>query len=531
MPARTVQPRNGDSSYLSLASASQTNLPLTTDDVIDAIGRRVLALTQTGRCAIFLRQRDGSYSCPWYTGLSTGYVQSILAETAHSFGKDYFFLSRPGPLIITDTGKSLVTTALSALAREEGYRAVHFWPVETKGSIVAAVGCYYNKPHTPTKTESKAITAYLAQVANDLENAVPRVEPRPAVVLNGLYDLSRQLVANDSLEVQLQSFAQSTVEIVQVSFCRILVQESHGVYRCQAVYPERSSGLPIQTDNQGVELLLRRVATTKSPFVLHRSDITLNYELRMALELDLAHSLCFIPLHLDTENLGLLVLGEERQNQRFSSDKIRVANTIADLVASVVHRERLYHRLEESYLETILALTRTLEARDPYTAGHSKRLEDLVEKVGKRLGCGPVRLQSLRWAALLHDIGKIGVPDHVLTRPGPLSSEEWESMKKHPQIGADIITPVSSLAHVAPFVLAHHEHFDGSGYPYGLKGDEIPLEARILSVVDAFCAMTDGRIYRAAKTHAQATEELRRCSGTHFDPRVVDTFLNILEHE
>lgn len=104
-------------------------------------------------------------------------------------------------------------------------------------------------------------------------------------------------------------------------------------------------------------------------------------------------------------------------------------------------------------------------------------------------------------------------------------------MKKHPQIGADIITPVSSLAHVAPFILSHHEHFDGSGYPYGLKGDEIPLEARILSVVDAFCAMTDGRIYRAAKTQAQAMEELRRCSGTHFDPRIVDVFLNILERE
>jgi len=531
MTSRASHPRPSDSLFLSLASASQTNLPPSTDETIDTIGRRVLALAQTGRCAIFLRQRDGSYTCPWYTGLTPGYIQKILAEATHSFGKDYFFASRPGPLILPDTGKSLVTTALSTLAREEGYRAVHFWPVESKGTVVGAVGCYYNKPHAPTKMESKTIQSFLAQSADSLENAVPRLEQRPAAVLNGLYDLSRQLVAKDGLEIQLQRFAQSTVEIMQVSFCRILVQEGKGSFTCQAAYPPRRDGLRGQPEPQSAALVLRRIASSDGPFLLHRSDITLGFDARFSLELDSAHTLCFMPLRLDDEVLGLLVLGEERAHESFPEEKTRLAGTITDLVASVIHRERLYNRLEESYLETILALTRTLEARDPYTAGHSKRLEELVEKTGKRLGIGAARLQSLRWAALLHDIGKIGIPDHILTRPGPLSHEEWEEMKKHPQIGANIITPVSSLAHVAPFILAHHEHFDGSGYPYGLRGEEIPLEARILAVVDAFCAMTDGRIYRAAKTQAQAVIELRACSGTHFDPRVVEIFLYVLERE
>ncbi len=501
------------------------------EETIDSIGRRVLALAQTGRSAIFLRQRDGSYTCPWSTGLSSAYVQKILAETMHSYGKDYFFVSRPGPLILADTLKNLTTTALASLAREEGYRAVHIWPVEAKGAVVAAVACYYNKPHAPTKGETRAMLSFLAQVATVLENAVPHIEPRPAAVLNGLYDLSRQLVAGDTLEIQLERFAQSTVEIAQVSFCRILVQQSKGSFVCQAAYPPRATGMHGQPEPQAAALLLRRIASSDEPFLLRRADITLGLEARISLELDHAHTLCFLPLHLENDVVGLLVLGEERIHESIPVEKVRTASTIADLVASVIHRERLYHRLEESYLETILALTRTLEARDPYTAGHSRRLVDLVEKTGRRLGCSAARMQSLRWAALLHDIGKIGIPDHILTRPGPLSDDEWEMMKKHPQIGANIITPVTSLAHVAPFILAHHEHFDGSGYPYGLKGEEIPLEARILSVVDAFCAMTDGRIYRSAMNQAQAVEEMRRCAGTHFDPRVVEVFLAVLGRE
>jgi len=130
----------------------------------------------------------------------------------------------------------------------------------------------------------------------------------------------------------------------------------------------------------------------------------------------------------------------------------------------------------------------------------------------------------MHWAGILHDIGKIGVPDQILNKKGSLTKKEWVIMKEHPVIGAQIVEPVKYLAHVSPIIRAHHEKFDGTGYPYGLEGDDIPLGSRILAVVDAYTAIRDERIYSKAHTHEEAIAELRRASGTQFDPKIVDVF-------
>ncbi|NQS92152.1 MAG: HD domain-containing protein, partial [Chloroflexi bacterium] len=124
----------------------------------------------------------------------------------------------------------------------------------------------------------------------------------------------------------------------------------------------------------------------------------------------------------------------------------------------------------------------------------------------------------------LHDIGKIGLPDEILNKPGPLTEEEWTIIKQHPLTGAEIVSPVKYLAPVAPIVQAHHEKFDGSGYPFGLKGNDIPLGSRIVSVIDAYVAIRDERVYSESHTHEEAIAEIRRSSGTHFDPVIVDIF-------
>jgi diguanylate cyclase (GGDEF)-like protein/PAS domain S-box-containing protein len=180
-------------------------------------------------------------------------------------------------------------------------------------------------------------------------------------------------------------------------------------------------------------------------------------------------------------------------------------------------------------LDQIYALAATVDARDPYTYGHSARIADIAQKIGKATGLSEKELANLYAASLLHDVGKVGVPDAILTKPGALTEEEWAAIKKHSAEGARIVGYVSGLGALVPVILNHHEWYDGTGYPEGLKGQEIPLAARIISVADAYDTMTTSRPYREVVSHGEASEELRRCSGTQFDPELVEAFCRAMD--
>jgi putative nucleotidyltransferase with HDIG domain len=180
---------------------------------------------------------------------------------------------------------------------------------------------------------------------------------------------------------------------------------------------------------------------------------------------------------------------------------------------------------EATYLGAVRALAAALDARDPYTAGHSERVSRFAVAMGEELKLDGEALETLRLGALLHDIGKIGVPDEVLRKPGVLSAAEFESIKTHPVAGARILRSIPFLASHIPIVELHHERPDGLGYPYGLRGDEIPLAARIVHVADAFDAMTSARAYRSGRIPVEAIAELRKCVGTDFDAASVEALI------
>jgi putative nucleotidyltransferase with HDIG domain len=185
--------------------------------------------------------------------------------------------------------------------------------------------------------------------------------------------------------------------------------------------------------------------------------------------------------------------------------------------------------LEESALEAAESLNATVDAKDPYTAGHSQRVQRIAVALGEELGLERERLDVLRFAGLFHDIGKIGVPDAILTKPDRLTKLEFEIVKHHPEDGARIVGRLHPLHAAVPAILHHHERWDGQGYPHGLRGEGIPLEAAIVGLADALDAMTTDRPYSSARTLEDATDEIVRCRGTQFAPAVVDAFVALVE--
>jgi putative nucleotidyltransferase with HDIG domain len=183
-----------------------------------------------------------------------------------------------------------------------------------------------------------------------------------------------------------------------------------------------------------------------------------------------------------------------------------------------------YRRLEESSLEAIESLNATVDAKDPYTAGHSARVQRIAVAVAEEVGLPLERLDAVRFGGLFHDIGKIAVPDSILSKAGTLDDDEYDVIKRHPVDGADIISHFSRLHEAVPLIRYHHERWDGHGYPDQLAGEDIPLEACVVGLADAWDAMTTDRPYRPALTVEQAAAEVRRCRGTQFSPLVVDAF-------
>jgi HD-GYP domain-containing protein (c-di-GMP phosphodiesterase class II) len=190
------------------------------------------------------------------------------------------------------------------------------------------------------------------------------------------------------------------------------------------------------------------------------------------------------------------------------------------LVSELVTLETEASSLET--LDPIYALAAAVDSRDPHTYGHSKRVATIAEMIGEAIGLSRNELADLRAACLVHDIGKVGIPNSLLTKPGKPTDEEWRVITKHCAEGARIVGCVRELAPLAPVILHHHEWYDGTGYPEGLKGEDIPLGARIIGIADAYDTMTTPRPYGEVMSQEEALEELRRCSGTQFDPELVE---------
>ena len=236
--------------------------------------------------------------------------------------------------------------------------------------------------------------------------------------------------------------------------------------------------------------------------------------------------LLMVPIIIEGEVKGVINLDN---NTSFTTDIINLLKSFSEQAAVAINNARLYQKIQDSYFEIVKALAQAIEAKDPYTHGHSARVMEYAVLIAQKLGLPEEEIESLRYAAILHDIGKIGVRGIVLNNPNGLTDEEYDEIKKHPLVGEDIIKPIELLQPIRPLIRHHHEWYNGKGYPDGLSGKNIPLGARILVIADAYDAMKFDRPYRKALTEETIIQEFKRGSGIQFEPKIVDIFLEILK--
>jgi HD-GYP domain-containing protein (c-di-GMP phosphodiesterase class II) len=411
-----------------------------------------------------------------------------------------------------------------------------FIPLKAKGEMVGILAVGEKLSGSAYSQDDYLTLITLAnQTAVAIENArLYSAEQFRREELDALYQLTRQLIATDDVGTVLESTTSHVVESLHVSFAWILTPREDGDLAHRAAYPSN----PME-DRYGVHFPIPKPAQRFFQDVLAQGEAQVVYhdssqvseEVKQSLMLDRIAMLCVSPLKVGEESIGLLIVGNFQINHvdPFDGDKLRLVRNMADQAANALLRADLHEQMEDSFVQTVLALATAAESRDRYTHGHGERMVSLAEETGRELGLPDDEIKALHWAANLHDIGKIGIPDEILNKAGPLSQVEWAVMQRHPIIGARIIAPVKKLSNVAPIIRAHHERYDGAGYPYSLKAADIPLGARIISVVDAYTAMTDERVYRKAMSHAEAVAELQRYAGTQFDPDVIEAFFRVLD--
>lgn len=353
-------------------------------------------------------------------------------------------------------------------------------------------------------------------------------------VLTPLFELSEGFLAEIDLKTTFQQIVRMAKEQTRADVVSLMaLDEATNTLTIEAAVGLSAEVIATTRLRPG-ERIAGWVAEMKEPVILLPGLVPHGVLREFMLRAELTAALC-VPLLRKGKVIGVLNISKKQPTASFSQGDIELVSVICRQAAILIDNVRLFNEvsekmalLEGAHFDTIKALAGALESKDQYTRDHSDRTVQHADLTGRQLGLSDLERLHTRYAAILHDIGKIGIPERILNKPAKLTEDEYEIMKRHPAIGASIIGHIEFLKPVIPLILHDHERWDGAGYPDGLRGEEIPLGARIIAVVDAYDAMALDRVYRRAPGHEHAVRELRRCAGSQFDPTVVDAFLAVL---
>ena len=353
-----------------------------------------------------------------------------------------------------------------------------------------------------------------------------RVEKDNITHLELLYEVNRKAANITRLPDMLEQVISMTQHVLDAEAASVLLFHDND----QELYFEVASG-PVGKALRQVKLntqygIAGQVARTGKPLIVNNVTRSTNFHKLIDDTTGFStKSLVCAPLCVSHEILGVIEVLNKRDGSFFDEQDMEVVVSVAATSAMAIENTRLHQTVLEAYKNTITALAAVIDAKDSYTRGHSQRVMEYSLKAGASLSLSPDEMETLEYAGILHDVGKIAIDSSILQKPGPLTPAEWELMYTHPAIGADLLKEIPFLEKASELVLNHHEKYDGKGYPGGLKGEEIPTGARLIAVADAFDTMTTDRAYRSALSIDTAVKELNSCSGTQFCPVAVKALL------
>ncbi len=342
-----------------------------------------------------------------------------------------------------------------------------------------------------------------------------------------LYKVSEAIAASLSLDEVMRTVTDAAIHEVDGDQAVVLLDDGEGGYyeRACELHPDFR---PRSGVGQLDAAVLSEYFAEDKPLRVHGQG-TRKYFAHMPEDLA-SNSLIVTPLSMRQRTMGFLGVVSYTRGKKFDEGQRKMLRMVANRAAAAIENAKLYEDLKATFQQTIKGLASAIDKMDRYTSGHSERVAAYAQILAIKLGMSEEQVEIVRQAALMHDIGKIGCVMN-LNKPGKLSQEEYDIFKKHPGYGKDILEPITFLHPLIPGVHLHHERWDGRGYPLGLKAQDIPLIARIISVADTYDAMTSDRAYRKALPHEVAVNEILRCSGTQFDPDCAHPFAEAIENE
>jgi len=343
--------------------------------------------------------------------------------------------------------------------------------------------------------------------------------------LHLFYDIDRHLAKQDLGTEVLQDLLKSCAEQLNADVaCFVRPAENVTVSATHLSKPIHNLDL-VLVEMRGD--LFRFVSSSRATVVINGMDDSR----RAYIFTDMPYKVLACPVFQGLEMPAMLTLLNHVDKPDFTNSDRRLGEVMAHQISNVMHMGEMFAQMRRFTEQMAAALIEAVEAKDPYTRGHSERVHQLSLRIGQALHLRNEEMENLHWGSLLHDVGKIGIPDAVLCKPGRLTNDEFTFIKVHPERSYEILRHVDRLKGAIGGARHHQEKFDGSGYPHGLRGTDIPLLARVIAVADTYDSITSSRAYRAGSTHEAAVKEMQRVRGTQLDPELLDIFLRICEDD